>query len=108
MIALTKVSQWQELLQQSHKHPVIIFKHSNACPTSAKAFERMRGAESSLPQPIHIVVVQEARTVSDAIAEDVGVTHESPQLIVISDMQAVIDLDHEAVEAEPLAPYLEI
>ena len=107
MIALKSVEQWQALLQQSRQLPVIIFKRSNVCSDSDRAEERLLGAESSLPQPIYRLVVQQDRVLSDTIAETLGIEHQSPQMIIINQGQAVFDASHEAVEPEALAPYLE-
>jgi len=68
----------------------IIFKHSNACPVSAKAKVEMDG----LKEEIVLVVVQEQRDLSNKIAEEFDIKHESPQVILVKDGKAVKVFNH--------------
>jgi thioredoxin 1 len=64
--------------------PVLIYKHSITCGASAVALEQVtRLASSDVSPPIHLVPVQKARAVSDALAERLSMRHESPQLILV-------------------------
>lgn len=47
------------------------------------------------------------RSVSNLIAQESGVTHESPQLIVFKNGQAVYDVSHTAINADELLDALE-
>lgn len=69
----------QELLKQSQDKPVIIFKHSTACPISTGAYEEMAG----LGGEVALVEVQSARDLSREIATSTGIKHESPQVIIL-------------------------
>ena len=73
-------------LQASHEQPIVIFKHSNSCPFSARAQEQVANAKHDLE--IYGVVVQYGKDVSDAIAERLGVKHASPQAIVVRNGEA--------------------
>ena len=63
-IADTK--QLEDLVKQSAEAPVVVFKHSTTCPVSAGAYEEM----SAVTVPVNIVIVQEARDVSNQIEQD--------------------------------------
>jgi len=82
---LQTLEQFDELLRESQTHPVVIFKHSPTCGTSAMAHDALSDLlEGDGPQ-VHLVDVLSARPVSQAIATRLGVRHESPQVLVLAD-----------------------
>jgi bacillithiol system protein YtxJ len=86
----------EELIARSHNEPVILFKHSTACPISAAAYNEM----SQVPNDVSLVVVQRARDVSQEVAKRTGVRHESPQTIILRNGQAVWNRSHWSIKAE--------
>jgi bacillithiol system protein YtxJ len=60
----------------------LVFKHSTTCGVSARAAKEVEELATSLP--IYWVNVREQREVSNWIAKTYQVTHESPQLILVS------------------------
>lgn len=94
---LTSLEQWEQALQGSSNKPLLVFKHSTTCPISAGAHEEfmnfVKDSEQS-PVDFSLVRVIEERPVSNAIAENLGVKHASPQAILIQDGQAVWDTSH--------------
>jgi bacillithiol system protein YtxJ len=98
------------LFDESRERPVLLFKHSNACPISSRAREEVRRfVEESAPAGLGfgMVVVQEARSLSNAIEERLGVRHETPQAIVVRDGRAVWNASHFRVTRETLSAALE-
>jgi bacillithiol system protein YtxJ len=102
---LKSADQWKRLLEHSDTGPVIVFKHSSMCPVSGAAYQRMERAEQegAFPVPVHLVTVQVSRGISNTIAEDLGLRHQSPQVIVVKDRQAVFDASHMDVEPEAVS-----
>jgi bacillithiol system protein YtxJ len=86
----------EELFERSRREPVLIFKHSTACPISAAAYKQM----SQLGSPVPIVVVQQSRELSREVESRTGVRHESPQALVLRDGQAVWSATHFDVTAD--------
>lgn len=86
----------EELFERSNEGPVLLFKHSNACPISARAYREMQGVKL----PVSILVVQESRDVSRQVAERTGVTHETPQALVIRNGRAVWNASHFDITAD--------
>lgn len=89
----------EKLFERSHQSPVLLFKHSNACPISARAYSQME----QLAGDVAIVVVQKSRDVSREIATRTGVQHETPQALVLRGGEVVwsashFDITTEAVE----------
>ena len=57
--------------------------------------------------PIYEVVVQDARTLSNEIAERLDIRHETPQVIVLRDGKAVFHASHRRVTAEAVRTSLQ-
>ena len=75
--------------------PGVLFKHSSSCGVSARAYSEM----SRLPHPIGLVVVQDARAVSDEIEKRWRVSHETPQVLIIRDGTVLWDASHFQIKA---------
>jgi bacillithiol system protein YtxJ len=85
-----------ELLARSQDAPVIVFKHSSTCPISAAAYREM----SQVEEDIALVVVQRARGLSQKIAAQTGIRHESPQAIILRRGQVVWSASHWSITSE--------
>lgn len=94
---LTSMEDWQQALRHSEDKPVLVFKHSTQCPISAGAHEELLhyvSDDKGSAVDYALVRVIEERPVSNAIAETLGITHKSPQAILIKGGQAVWDESH--------------
>lgn len=85
--------------------PVLIFKHSTACPVSAHAHAEFREwLRDKGPAPrTALVRVIEERPVSNEIARRLSVRHQSPQAILVVEGRARWDASHDRITAEALA-----
>ncbi|MGO4889863.1 bacillithiol system redox-active protein YtxJ [Anaerobacillus sp. MEB173] len=83
MKQLTSIEEMKQFVQQPGKH--LLFKHSTTCPISAKAHEEVVGFVDESGISAAIVLVIEDRPVSNRIAEDFGIKHESPQIFLLED-----------------------
>jgi len=85
--------------------PILIFKHSTACPTSHAAYQRVAAyleeCAAEAP-PCYLVKVIESRPISNALAQSLGVTHQSPQMILIRDGKATWNASHGGITAETI------
>lgn len=86
----------EELFARSHNEPVLLFKHSNACPISARAYRQMEEVKT----PVSIVVVQKSRDLSQQVAERTGVRHETPQALVLRNGRVVWNASHFDITAD--------
>ncbi len=99
MANFIKVNSTEELdglFEKSNEQPVFLFKHSLTCPISAGVFEVVSGIDAD----VHLIVMQEARDVSNALAGKTGIRHESPQAIIIRDGKPVYNASHYDVTAK--------
>ena len=86
MTALHTAADLAAALEASHDKAIVLFKHSVTCPFSAQAQEQAANAKHDLD--IYAIVVQYCGDLSDAIAEQTGVEHASPQAIVVQNGKA--------------------
>jgi bacillithiol system protein YtxJ len=94
---LNTIEDWNDVLKLSHEKPVLVFKHSTSCSVSAGAYEEWtRWHEGSKGEGVETAIVRviEERPVSNAIAEELGVKHASPQAILVRGGQAVWNASH--------------
>lgn len=96
-LPLTQPDQLTDLAQSSHEQPVLIFKHSTTCSISAAAKSKIerQWADSGLAEmPLYYLDLLRFRPLSAQIAEQFGVRHESPQLLLIKDGECRYDASH--------------
>lgn len=94
---LTTIEDWERTLEKSNEQAVLIIKHSTACPISADAWEEAQAGVKEMSESeaeFVFVKVIESRPVSQKIAEDIEIKHESPQAILIKNKKAVWDTSH--------------
>lgn len=84
-------NELDNLFDQSNDAPIILFKHSLTCPISHAAYEEMSLLKN---EPVSLVVVQDARVLSNEIAKRTGVRHESPQAMIVRDGEVAWHASH--------------
>lgn len=107
---LKSVDQIDDLLKASFEKPVAIFKHSTTCGISAGAKFRMEQEWNLDPEKVDIYYLDllRYRSVSNAVADKTGVWHQSPQVILLKDGQAIFDTSHMAISVGRLSKALEV
>ncbi len=95
-IELADADSLDRFLAQPNGSPAIIFKHSNACGLSARAHAQM----SRLERPVGLVIVQQARALSDEIAARTHVEHQTPQVFIIRGSEVLWTASHGQIIAE--------
>ena len=105
---IEREDQIDMLLEESRTRPVVIFKFSRTCGTSAYAADELHGYLAGEPADatFAVVTVQTHRAVSDAIAARLGVRHETPQVLVVRDGQVAWHGSHFRVTADTVAQAL--
>ncbi len=86
------IEAWEKLLATSKEQPFLLFKLSMTCFSSLSAKKELQKLETDLP--IYTVIVQMDKAVSRAIEEDLGVKHESPQLLILKDGRGIWQATH--------------
>jgi bacillithiol system protein YtxJ len=86
-------SQLEDLLKKEDKF--FLLKHSLTCPISHAAYQEYeKYATENENVPAYYLAVQEARPLSNEIAEKFEIKHESPQAILIKNGEATWNASH--------------
>lgn len=93
-IPLTSEAQLREIKERSAERPQVIFKHSTRCSISALAKSRLDKSEPSEAIDFYYLDLLRYRPISNRVAQEFNVYHESPQVLVIKDGKCVYDESH--------------
>ncbi|WP_415327253.1 bacillithiol system redox-active protein YtxJ [Chryseobacterium sp. MMS23-Vi53] len=102
-----KIESEQDLanaLEKSFENRIAIFKHSTSCfisKTVLRNFEK-EIESSNQKADLYYLDLLAYRPISNKIAEDLDVTHQSPQLIVIENGKAINNASHQDISADQL------
>jgi bacillithiol system protein YtxJ len=94
---LTQPGQIAEIKVLSESTPVMIFKHSTRCSVSGMSLDRLLrnwkhgDEEKVVPYFLDLIAYRE---LSNLVAQEFGVPHQSPQVIVIKNGSAIFDTSH--------------
>lgn len=97
------VESLDRFLTQTEKQPAILFKHSNTCGISARAHRQMAEVE----RPVGIVTVQRDRAVSDEIERRFGLSHQTPQVLIVRGNDLLWNASHNDVSAPAVEAAIE-
>ncbi|MFQ3577118.1 MAG: bacillithiol system redox-active protein YtxJ [Cytophagales bacterium] len=106
---LSSIEQAKELIASSVSKPVVFFKHSTRCSISSSSLARVeRQWKSDLDSKFRFVFLDliKHRDVSNFLAEKLNVEHQSPQMILVKNNQAVFDSSHNAITLTDLEEQL--
>lgn len=94
---LNDSAQLEEIKKESHNYPILILKHSTRCSISSATLGRLernwKQEEVGELKPYFLDLIA-YRSISNQIAEDFGVWHESPQALIIRNGESVYDTSH--------------
>ena len=94
---LTTPQELEYIKSESFNHPILIFKHSTRCGTSAlvkSKLERSWNSEETGNIDTYYLDLIRYREVSNLIEREFGVYHESPQALIIRKGKSVFDASH--------------
>lgn len=85
----------------------VLFKHSTRCPISVRAKEEMEEfTRQHSGVPVYLVDVLAQRPLSQRVAADVGIRHESPQVILLQYGKPIWHASHRGVTAAAISKRL--
>lgn len=105
-ISLQSIEQLNDL--KDTDDVFVVFKHSTRCPVSSMAKRSMEHDFDTLPEgsSIYILDLIALRNISNFIAEEWGIKHESPQLLVLKGGSSLYHASHQDVELTDILPFL--
>lgn len=101
-IPLLDEQQLEEIKAKSAIRPQVIFKHSSRCSISSMARHRLD--KNGFPEGIdfYFLDILSHRNISNKIATDFHVYHESPQVLVINKGTCVYDESHSGIHMDEI------
>lgn len=106
-IQLVDLGQLKEIIDTSTEKPALIFKHSTRCSISRMVLKQFENEFDLLDKMTpYFLDLLEHRDISNEIANRFGVTHQSPQLIIIKNGVSIYDASHESINADVLQKFV--
>lgn len=89
--------QVEEIKKKSFEHPVLVFKHSTTCSISAASLSRIERAwdtdKAKNIEPFYLDLLR-YRSISNKLAKDFDIEHQSPQVLLIQNGECTYDASH--------------
>jgi bacillithiol system protein YtxJ len=101
-ISLTSAHQLEELKEKSRQKAQVIFKHSTRCSISSMAKGRLERSSAPSDVDFYLLDLIAYRNISNQIARDFNVYHESPQVLVIKNGECVYDESHASISMDEI------
>jgi bacillithiol system protein YtxJ len=94
---LEKASQLEAINEESKNIPVMLFKHSTRCSISDMAINRIQSnwkdTDNQHIKPYYLDLIAH-RDISNLIAQQYGIEHQSPQVLIISNGECIYHESH--------------
>ncbi len=100
---MTEEQQLDKIKEESREKPVVIFKHSTRCSISSMAMARLERETPPQNTLFYYLDILRYRPVSNRIAEDFSVYHESPQILLIKNGECTYDESHNGISMADIA-----
>jgi bacillithiol system protein YtxJ len=101
-IQLTDETGIDTIVQQSKLKPQVIFKHSTRCSISSVALSRLERSTQPAGMDFHFLDLIRYRDISNKIAGQFSVYHESPQVLVIKDGECTYSESHSGIDMDEI------
>jgi bacillithiol system protein YtxJ len=101
-IPLSQEAQLDEIIANSNTVPQVIFKHSTRCSISSMAKNRLDRKEAPDGIKFYLLDLIKYRSLSNRIASDFGVSHQSPQVLVITNGKCIYNESHGGIDFDEI------
>lgn len=98
---LTGITQLEDIKEESKTQPVVVFKHSTRCNISSMAKSRLEKGNPERGIFYYLDLIR-FRDVSNRLAEEFQVHHQSPQVLLIQNGECTYDESHSGITIEEL------
>lgn len=105
-IRLTDTQQVECIKDLSFEKPQVLFKHSTRCGISSMALKRIERAGIIPDADFYFLDLIRFRNISDRIAWDFKIYHESPQLLLIKNGECIYNESHLSIDMKELAEHI--
>jgi bacillithiol system protein YtxJ len=101
-IELTNEQQLEQIKELSKDKAVVIFKHSTRCSISTMAKGRLDRETPLADHQFYYLDLLSYRPISNKIAEDFHVFHQSPQILVIKNGECIYEESHNGISMDDI------
>lgn len=102
---LRSVDQIDQIRRESAENPILIFKYSSRCSLSRMALDRLernwQEAEMIGIKSYFLDLIT-YREISNRIAHEFDVEHESPQILIIENEKSIYDQSHMGIDYQQI------
>ena len=105
-ISLNDQQQLDQIKELSKTRPQVIFKHSTRCSVSTMAKNRLERNVQPEQSDFYYLDLLKFRSLSDQVATDFAVFHESPQVLLIRNTECVYDESHNGIQMDEIVEQL--
>ena len=102
---LNNINDLETALKASHEQPVALFKHSTRCSVSLMAKKSVERFWDLDIDAYYLDLIAH-RDVSNSIAEQLEIHHQSPQMILVKDGKAIYDASHGSIDVDAMGELL--
>jgi len=99
---LNAEDQLETIRKKSSEKPQVIFKHSTRCGISSVAKSRLEKWQPTEDFDFYYLDLIKYRSLSNRVAEEFDVYHESPQVLVIKNGECVYDESHLGISLQEI------
>ncbi len=103
---LEDISVMEELLATQDDMARIFFKHSTRCSISSMALHSFEANWEGDDAQLYFIDLLRFRELSNALAEQTGVMHQSPQAIVVRNKEVIYHASHSGIDAQAIQKLL--
>ncbi|MFC7373345.1 bacillithiol system redox-active protein YtxJ [Fictibacillus iocasae] len=102
---LNNETDWSNALNESDRF--FLLKNSTTCPVSHEGYRQFEKFAAQHPEEtFYYLNVQDARALSNKIAEDTGIKHESPQVFLFNGGSPVWNASHWSITVKKMEEVL--
>ncbi len=101
--------QLVSIKEESNTQPVLIFKHSTTCSISKATLDRLErnwNDEDMATLKMYYLDLLSYRSISNQVADEFNIEHQSPQVLIISNGKAVYTNSHFGIEYKTLKAFV--
>lgn len=102
---LNNINDLENALKASHEQPVALFKHSTRCSVSLMAKKSVERFWDLDIDAYYLDLIAH-RDVSNSIAEQLEIHHQSPQMILVKNGKAIYDASHGSIDVDAMGELL--
>ncbi|CAA6798745.1 MAG: Pyridoxamine 5'-phosphate oxidase (EC [uncultured Aureispira sp.] len=102
---LNSINDLETALKASHEQPVALFKHSTRCSVSLMAKKSVERFWDLDIDAYYLDLIAH-RDVSNSIAEQLEVQHQSPQMVLVKDGKAIYNASHGSIDVDAMGELL--